>query len=130
MHVAEAERHMANSNIQPHGPSLESYSIQPAQTSTQQQAVPEAPQEEVEVDQETADRYLLWLSTASEEEIMAFTRAGGWQSVQRGRQRGSQRFGGVQRGSVRFGGGQRVPGQANVTGGQRFPGQANMPPRG
>ena len=64
MHVAEVECHMANFHIQPHGPSLESCGIQPAQTSTQQQAVPEAPQEEVELDQETADRYLLWLSTA------------------------------------------------------------------
>ena len=41
-------------------------------------AAPPSPEESEEWDQASADNCLLWKSTASDDEILAFTRAGGW----------------------------------------------------
>ena len=92
-----------------------------AETESQLQAPGEEdhPEDSEEWNQEENDAVLLWLQGATDEEALAFARAGGWRTKGSGKGRFGQRKGGG-KGNTRFG----------TSSGPRFPGAANIPPRG
>ena len=80
-------------------------------------AVPPVPDPEA-APEYSDEEIALWMDTASDEEVLAFTRQGGWQ------QQRARRFGGGKKG-----GGKGNKGFGGKGGAPRFAGNFNTPPR-